>query len=1366
MEPKEFIKKYGRKLEAREWYEASSDNNAFNEEDFDKAEFKILFMSLSPGDTRSVASTETALQKIVKEDLPGVFVDFCSLPPKADYDLMVENDCPVFFGAASKKAPKDFDFLGLSIVIIPERMNVPRAFLDAGIPLGYHERERLDFPMIMSGGLSGLYGETLYGEFENEKGEKDESLVDMAFLGEAEEKFGLAIQALRKAKAEGADKLGQIKAMVMAVDCLYFPLGYEVEYDDEQERIISNKRKYDWMPPFVYPNISKVLKTVKYNFDEKIINLNGDSTESADIKISEGCVGGNGFCTFCSEGNIMGSWREGSIKDILQVLRNSKKNSGAYQTSFFSFNINMHSKYEQLIVEAAKVAPKLAIINQRADILGASPDSVAICKELGVGKISTALEGIGPRIRNGLYNKNLPFSNFLSAISKMIDNRMMEFKLGGVLSGYENEEDFDLGIAELAEIIKYKDEKGANGRIRINFCLTKEALTPVKGVGLITQNIIESGMNVFGVSNSEVLECHDNGIKNVYRLGTKEGFSISGVEEHPVLVNPHTPEEASSYSMIKDLLPGDTIYVKVGSEAFGDTKYIDLDERDVIKTRKGTGERIEVTEEIGELLGWLAGDGFISQSHPGLLGWCYNKKEEAIKKKHKAVLEGLGYSVSETFQGSADQLRVFNLALYRSFVKIGIKGNCYNKDIPEVILTSGKVVQAAYLRGLFSSDGGVQNYTNDLGNWVCHIRLFTTSKNLSKKSQIMLANFGIMSKVVKEKDNRKNVKYVTYIHSTSRKLFKEEIGFIGEKTDIEIREDYRNEPRIKGFYPVVVSEVNFEGVEKTYGFTIKSAIYVTNGIVSHNTPLVHYEHTPLQFLARKAAERSMTGEKTMGYFLEKAKALGIRTKFNGKGYGTFLEQMFLDGCRKMTKHIVKHSINGLLWYGGMQVKKFQPFVDDILRDYKMKIILGKRPDDWIYPQHRIHIGMQGNMYNEVEKIKALFTDESCLELKPWRPETTHKDSDDITYCVKTQANCNPTCISTVMKKRGRSYFAKGDVDLRKGIKPWYVTGEEMPETDVYDYPDKRLNNYASKWIPETDTLNYHGCNFCETGDEKKSKTKLDVNPDVRVSDLQEAIALNKVSQRFRVKVTRKPGFDFISGKALAVMTMSKFMRELDEYTDYYHSIGKNTSYWAEKGHGKEWSTGQIMFDAYNNRYFDLDKLRAVIPTINKKLRTYRIDSIYETYDKQDDIDLKMWNFYMFNSELPVTKFQLKLPLWKNTIKVSKSRMETVPETVHDPSLIQPVLMSGGKGTIGVIALPIRYNPSLFLSAILGTTSHKAILKVTEYHSLLTAKFSNTICPISGKDHELIDLATGKKLGFGRDVFMRKALGATKNYFLK
>jgi len=103
------------------------------------------------------------------------------------------------------------------------------------------------------------------------------------------------------------------------------------------------------------------------------------------------------------------------------------------------------------------------------------------------------------------------------------------------------------------------------------------------------------------------------------------------------------------------------------------------------------------------------------------------------------------------------------------------------KEIPSIILKSSKKIQKSFLKALFEKDAVINEEKSS-------IYLFSKSKNLLKQIQILLLNFGIISKI--EKDLYFN--YLSISEYSNIKLFYENVGFLREEKQKKLQNILKN----------------------------------------------------------------------------------------------------------------------------------------------------------------------------------------------------------------------------------------------------------------------------------------------------------------------------------------------------------------------------------------------------------------------------------------------------------------------------------------------------------------------------------------------------------------------------------------------
>ena len=186
-----------------------------------------------------------------------------------------------------------------------------------------------------------------------------------------------------------------------------------------------------------------------------------------------------------------------------------------------------------------------------------------------------------------------------------------------------------------------------------------------------------------------------------------------------------------------------------------------------IQTRKRKHVRIpqRVDEELGAFLGYLVGDGHVSRVKHHL-GLTTGDEPQAVEF---ARLGKRLFGLFARIKRDGGRLRVLLCSETVSDFLVKALGLTHGpsarlKRIPDAILRSPRWVVAAFLRAYFDCDG----YAGSQG-----VILSTSSEVMSQQVQLLLLNFGMLSRRRPQKDGCWHVA----VHGRSAKVFAERIGF-------------------------------------------------------------------------------------------------------------------------------------------------------------------------------------------------------------------------------------------------------------------------------------------------------------------------------------------------------------------------------------------------------------------------------------------------------------------------------------------------------------------------------------------------------------------------------------------------------------
>src|SRR3569833_3323067 len=266
---------------------------------------------------------------------------------------------------------------------------------------------------------------------------------------------------------------------------------------------------------------------------------------------------------------------------------------------------------------------------------------------------------------------------------------------------------------------------------------------------------------------------------DVYRVVTEDGYEIKATEWHDFYTT-------RGKIKLKALRPGDELLIQSGKGQFGS---------------KGSAE-------LGVLLGLLTGDGHFTNRGKGQQAAVVNLwgLDRELADDLVAIINDMiaGFSMGpRDYRVSAVAVPQRNLVMIRSIILFEVLKQKYGltaqvkTQVPEIVWRGSEDCVKGYLRGLFQSDGTVN--TSGHNGTSCSVRLASSVPSLLKDVQVLLANFGILSRVLKRRDagmrllpDGKGGKkeyvckadYELIIDGESRERFMSEVGFLTNAKNI------------------------------------------------------------------------------------------------------------------------------------------------------------------------------------------------------------------------------------------------------------------------------------------------------------------------------------------------------------------------------------------------------------------------------------------------------------------------------------------------------------------------------------------------------------------------------------------------------
>ncbi len=339
----------------------------------------------------------------------------------------------------------------------------------------------------------------------------------------------------------------------------------------------------------------------------------------------------------------------------------------------------------------------------------------------------------------------------------------------------------------------------------------------------------------------------NNGIQPIYKVTTKSGYSLRVTKDH------------------KFIIDGSKVPVRTDKLKIGDNVILNKH----VASFVGRPDNPVNTIEAGELLGWLVGDGYISNStinnKAGIILGKYDINLLDILQSFIKSVVGNEISVYHRPQFNTHQL--ISRKLWTWAVKVtGVSpAMAQYKSVPENIFTAKEEVVKAFLRGIFSADGHVRLDKKRGGKGKsCSIVLNSKSKKLVEEIQILFSAFGLRTTILNRSRKPRMVRfreseseylcdgilYELFLHGDARKFFVEEIGFtLGshkyKKLEVIAKTNF-NDPYTGYGHKDAIISIEPDGDEEVFDFTVDhpNRLMVSNGLITvecGEQPLLGYE---------------------------------------------------------------------------------------------------------------------------------------------------------------------------------------------------------------------------------------------------------------------------------------------------------------------------------------------------------------------------------------------------------------------------------------------------------------------------------------------------------------------------------------------
>lgn len=319
------------------------------------------------------------------------------------------------------------------------------------------------------------------------------------------------------------------------------------------------------------------------------------------------------------------------------------------------------------------------------------------------------------------------------------------------------------------------DMQGNNGSIdgdspaAMRYCvtgdtrvLTSEGLIPIASIVPDTELNSDNEIDVKVMSYKGNVQCasklFNSGVHDTYRVTLKNGSSITGTSNHPLMVI--TDNFELKWKTISELEVGDKcVLPKTKSRLFGMND-------DLLEAR---------------MLGVMVSEGYVTtQNRIGVNNTDhdlvkvvkeYFDREIPKNKANIQSVKGAGYF----------EYTISAKDFYNKFIdKYEYANKAEDKKVPECVFRGTREYQREFLRYLFEGDGSVSNSIEPTVKYDCvQISYSTHSEVLAKQVQLLLQNFGVISNVYY---HAKHSEYKVCIQNRTEIFkYRGNIGFVSER---------------------------------------------------------------------------------------------------------------------------------------------------------------------------------------------------------------------------------------------------------------------------------------------------------------------------------------------------------------------------------------------------------------------------------------------------------------------------------------------------------------------------------------------------------------------------------------------------------
>jgi ribonucleoside-diphosphate reductase alpha chain len=339
----------------------------------------------------------------------------------------------------------------------------------------------------------------------------------------------------------------------------------------------------------------------------------------------------------------------------------------------------------------------------------------------------------------------------------------------------------------------------------------------------------------------------------VRKLITSHGIEITATPNHRFLTT-------EGYKYLAELEYGDELLLQSGEGAWSTNRALPniaygTRSESRLRAKIARGEAAppaEWTAELGEVLGYVVGDGYVRRGDTAdIIGIAVAAEDEAIASSlRSSFARWFGAAGNATVRHGHIQIQYAGSAA-TLLMGLGVStARAHEKRVPESLWSAPRDAVIGFLRGLFSADGSVQVGSSEKGT--CSVRLATSSKGLAQDVQQLLLNLGVVSAIRLRRESqirlmpnteRESAEYATQaqyeviIDKENRDRFAQVIGFMQERKQQRLQDWIATKKRASNreSFTTKVALIEDAGTADVFDTTEPTThSIIVNGLVTHN----------------------------------------------------------------------------------------------------------------------------------------------------------------------------------------------------------------------------------------------------------------------------------------------------------------------------------------------------------------------------------------------------------------------------------------------------------------------------------------------------------------------------------------------------